>query len=74
MIDRMQQVYDIIAEHEPITEREIARRAGLKKSPYVRAMIITLMQQGHVTRYEGVTGNRACYLYAINRALADGQS
>lgn len=66
-VKRAEEFYGLIAQFEPISERQLADRAGLKKSPYTRSLLAALAGAGTIRRVDGMCGNRACHLYVIAR-------
>lgn len=66
MINMLNKIYAWLeAATEPATERQIADGVGLKKSPYTKRLLATLIADGHVIRIPGIHANRACYLYTL---------
>jgi len=62
----LNKIYEYLAAtNQALTELQIAGGVGLKKSPYTKKLLSILIEDGHVTRYQGVHGNRPCWLYAI---------
>jgi len=48
---RAHEIYTFIANNPNCTEGEIARGVGLKRTPYTRMILQSLMYHGHITRH-----------------------
>jgi len=44
------EIYQWIIKHGAHTEREIAEGVGLKKTPYTRWILFSLIEHGHISR------------------------
>lgn len=67
MYHRMRQFFDIISENPNLTELEIARRAGLKKTPYSHRILMDLIAENHVARAHDDTADKLTYLYFVQQ-------
>lgn len=65
MYHRARQFYDIIASEPGLTELEIVRRAGLKKTPYSRRILLDLIAEGYVARASHPSAERLTYVFYI---------
>jgi hypothetical protein len=65
MYPRAREFFDIIAAEPGLTERQIAERAGLKKTPYSRRILLDLISGGHVGRCENSYADRTTYIYFV---------
>jgi len=67
MDKRFEQFYNLIAANPLLTEREIADRAGLKKTPYSRWILLSLVSSGYIIRqWEADRQPRPAYVYYCN--------
>lgn len=62
-----QRIFDVIAQTPGLTEREIAKRVGLKKTPYTRAILLGLIAEGSVVRTLDPSRERMTYTYALQQ-------
>lgn len=67
MDKRFEEFYNIIDSNPRLTEREIAERAGLKKTPYSRWILLSLIQSGYVLRHwQEDRQPRPAYVFYVN--------
>jgi len=67
MQPKMQEIFNVIASEPNLTEREIAERVGLKKTPYTRGILMTLIAEGSVARAVDPTRERLTYVYFLQQ-------
>lgn len=67
MQPKMQEIFNVIASEPNLTEREIAERVGLKKTPYTRGILMALIAEGSVARAQDPTRDRMTYVYFIQQ-------
>lgn len=65
--ERARQMYEIIVNNPGLTEGEIADRVGLKKTPYTRWILFSLIEGGHVVRFWDETRPRKAYTYFVQQ-------
>lgn len=70
MNSRMQEFFDVIVGNPNLTEREIADRVGLKKTPYSRRILLDLIAEGAIVRTQDPTKERFTYVYAVQETDA----
>lgn len=58
-------IYNAILETPGMNEREIAERVGLKKTPYTRWILLSLISSGHIARFWDETRSRKSYVYVV---------
>jgi len=56
-------IYNTICENPGLNERELAERVGLKKTPYTRWILLSLIHSGHIARFWDEMRARKCYVY-----------
>lgn len=56
-------IYDVIVSEPNLTEKEIASRVGLKKTPYTRMILFALIEHGHIARFWDESRARKAYVY-----------
>lgn len=59
------EIYEWIRVNPNSTEREIAEGVGLKKTPYSRRIILDLLEDGHVARFQDPDAVRLTYRYYV---------
>lgn len=67
MYHRARQFYEIIEQTPNLTEREICERAGLKKTPYSRRILLDLISAGYVARLQDPTADKLTYQYFVQQ-------
>lgn len=67
MYERARQFYEIIEQTPNLTEREICERAGLKKTPYSRRILLDLIDAGYVARTQDANADKLTYLYFLQQ-------
>lgn len=67
MYTRKEQFYETILLNPNLTEREIAARAGLEKTPYTRQILLTLIAEGRIARVKDDTRDRFTYVYFVQQ-------
>lgn len=59
----VQRIYDFICQYPNCTEREIAEGVGLKKTPYSRWILLSLISSSHIARFWDEGRPRKAYVY-----------
>lgn len=67
MYERARQFYEIIEAEPNLTERQICERAGLKKTPYSRRILLDLIAGKYVARVQDANADKLTYLYFIQQ-------
>lgn len=67
MYTKAQEIFNVIVSEPNLTEREIAERVGLKKTPYTRNILMALIAEGSVARALDPTRVRMTYVYFIQQ-------
>lgn len=67
METKANQIFNAIVAEPNLTEREIAERVGLKKTPYTRKILMSLIDEGSVARALDPTRVRMTYVYFIQQ-------
>ena len=67
MNTQIQRMFDVIVNHPNLTEREIAERVGLKKTPYTRQILMGLIAEGSIARAIDPTRERVTYMYFVQQ-------
>lgn len=62
---RAKQIYDLIASEPNLTERELAERVGLKKTPYTRWILFSLIEHGYIARTWDESRYPKAYVYYL---------
>jgi hypothetical protein len=65
MYHRMSEFYQIIRSNPNLTELEIAKRAGLKKTPYSHRILMDLIRDNHIARVQDTNAEKLTYLYFV---------
>lgn len=65
MYQRMRDFYEIIRSNPNLTELEIAKRVGLKKTPYTHKILMDLIAQNHIARVQDSNADKLTYLYFV---------
>lgn len=68
MYHRAREFYDIILSEPNLTEREICHRAGLKKTPYSRRILLDLVAGGYIARAEKESAERLTYVFYVQES------
>lgn len=61
------EIYEWILRHGAHTELEIARGVGLKKTPYTRWILFSLMEHGHITRVWDESRQPKAYVWFVQQ-------
>jgi len=66
--ERLNQFEEIIYNsNAPLTEKQIAKRAGLRKTPYTREILFSLLESGTIAQLVARAGNGCdMFLYTAN--------
>lgn len=67
MNHRAQELFDFIVQHPGLTERQIADGVGLKKTPYTRQILLSLIAEGSVVRTPDPNSDRLTYVYHLQQ-------
>jgi len=59
-------IYEWIASHPSHTELEIASGVGLKKTPYTRWILLSLVQEGYIVRQWDEDRQPRAFIYYCN--------
>lgn len=60
---RAREIYDFIGNNPNSTEGEIARGCGLKRTPYTRMILFSLMEHHHISRFWDESRPKKAYVY-----------
>lgn len=63
MHTKAHEIYMLIANSPNLTEREIAERVGLKKTPYTRWILMSLIAEGYIARAWDESRHPKAYVY-----------
>jgi len=66
---RATQIYDLICQYPGLTERELASRVGLKKTPYTRWILFSLIEHGHILRTWDESRYPHAYVYYAQKTM-----
>jgi len=66
----MQDFFNVIVAYPNLTERQIAERVGLRKTPYSRKILLDLIAEGAIVRTVDPTNERLTYVYAVQETDA----
>jgi predicted transcriptional regulator len=67
MYGKANEMFQVIVENPNLTEREIAERVGLKKTPYTRNILLALIAEGSIARAQDPTRERFTYVYFVQQ-------
>jgi len=70
MFTKTQEIFAVIVANPNLTEREIAERVGLKKTPYTRGILMSLIAEGSIARAVDTTRERMTYVYFLQQTEA----
>lgn len=57
--------YNVIKAEPNLTELEIARRVGLKKTPYSHRILMDLIAEKYIARTQDPNADKLTYLYFV---------
>jgi len=67
MKDKRQEMFVTIMEHPNESEAEIARRVGLRRTPYTRKLLLELVEEGNVLRWWDETRDPPAYVFCLQQ-------
>lgn len=62
---RARQMFELIEKYPGLTERELAGRVGLKKTPYTRWILFSLIEHGYIARMWDESRYPKAYVYYL---------
>ncbi len=70
MYRKADQILECIRVNPNLTERQIADRVGVKKTPYTHNILLALIAGGLVARYQDPEAHQLTYRYYIQQTEA----